>query len=107
MLRFLVRVIGLVILAGGFAALLVDGTRSIAASTLSLTRFGDLCLHFFPKAFPQLQLAVERNIHPLVWDPFLRGFFMIPAWIVLIALGLLLIWLASRRRASIGHSSRP
>ena len=37
MFRFLLRLIGLLLLAGAFAALVVDGTRSIAAGALALT----------------------------------------------------------------------
>lgn len=107
MLRIISRTIGLLLLAGGFAALIVDGTRSIAASALKLSSFGDLCGQIFPNSFPLLQPAVERNIHPLVWDPILRGFFLAPAWLVLIAFGLLLLWMAQRRRAMVGYSSRP
>jgi hypothetical protein len=107
MLRFLVRAFGLILLTGGFAAFIIDGTRSIAASSITMARFGDLCAYLFPKLLPQLQPAIERNLHPLLWDPVLRGFFLVPGWIVLSAFGLLLIWLARRRRGMIGHSSRP
>ena len=107
MLRFLVRALGLLLLAAGFAALIVDGTRSIAASSPSIARFGDLCSYLFPKLYPLLQPAIERNVHPLLWDPMLRGFFLVPGWIVLTAFGLLLIWMAKRRRISVGYSSRP
>ena len=107
MLRFLVRAFGLVLLTAGFAALIVDGTRSIAASAVSMSRFGDLCNYLFPKLFPLLQPAIERNVHPLLWDPLLRGFFLVPGWIVLVAFGLLLFWLAKRRRIGVGYSSRP
>lgn len=107
MLRIISRTIGLLLLAAGFAALIVDGTRSIAASALKLSHFGDLCGQIFPNAFPLLQPAVERNIHPLLWDPILRGFFLAPSWLVLMAFGLLLLWMAQRRRTAIGYSSRP
>lgn len=107
MLRFLARAFGLVLLAGGFAALIVDGTRSIAASAVVLSRFGDLCSAAFPTAFPLLQPAVERNLHPLLWDPVMKGLFLAPGWIVLTAFGLLFLWLARRRRTRIGFSSRP
>ncbi len=107
MLRLFARSLGLLLLAAGFAALIVDGTRSIAASGLILARFGELCAQLFPNAFPLLQPAVERNIHPLLWDPVLRGFFAAPTFVVLLAFGLILLWLAQRRRVSIGYSSRP
>jgi hypothetical protein len=107
MLRFLARSCGLVLLAAGFAALIIDGTRSIAASALMISPFGDMCAYLFPRLFPLLQPAVERNLHPLLWDPILKGFLMAPSWVVLPAFGFLLLWMAKRRRIAIGHSSRP
>ncbi len=107
MLRFFVRAFGLVLLTAGFAALIIDGTRSIAASSLSMARFGDVCVYLFPNVFPLLQPAIERNVHPLLWDPVLRGVFLMPGWIVLTGFGLLLFWMAKRRRVLIGFSSRP
>ncbi len=107
MLRFFVRALGLLLLAAGFAALIIDGTRSIAAGGLTMARFGDLCAYFLPRVYPLLQPAIERNVHPLLWDPVMMGFFLAPSWIVLTAFGLLLLWMAKRRSVTIGHSSRP
>ena len=107
MFRFLVRTIGLILLAAGFAALIIDGTRSIAASKLNVTVFGQTAHYAFPASFPMLQPAVERHIHPLLWDPFLLALFLTPTFIVLSVLGLLLIWLVRRRQITVGYSSRP
>lgn len=107
MFRFLIRTIGLILLAAGFAALIVDGTRSIAAAKLIVTPFGSTALYLFPASFPLLQPAVERHIHPLLWDPFLLALFLLPTFLVLAVLGLLLIWMVRRRQITIGYSSRP
>ncbi len=107
MIRFVLRVLGLLVLASGFAALVVDGTRSIAASSLKVISFGDLCLTLFPARFPLLQPMVERQIHPLLWDPALLAFFHLPNWLVLGMFGLFLLWLAQPKRLQIGYSSRP
>ncbi|MGE3246988.1 MAG: hypothetical protein AB7F96_16025 [Beijerinckiaceae bacterium] len=106
MFRFIIRTIGIILLAGGFAALIVDGTRSIAVSKVTVTTFGQTAAAVFPKAFPLLKPAVEQNIHPLLWDPFLRALFLLPAFLVVAVLGLLLIWLARRRRLAVGYSGR-
>ena len=94
-------------MAGGFAALIIDGTRSIAAASLNLTPFGTTAYYMFPKSFPLLQPAVERHLHPWVWDPFLLGLFLAPTFVVLPVLGLLLIWMVRRREVRVGYSSRP
>ena len=107
MIRFVLRILGLLVLASGFAALVVDGTRSIAASGLKVISFGELCATLFPVRFPLLQPMIERQIHPLLWDPVLLTFLRLPNWLVLGVLGLFLLWLAQPRRAQIGYSSRP
>jgi hypothetical protein len=98
MTRFLTRTVALLLLAAGFAALIVDGVRSIAASRIMVTAFGETAFRLFPHSFPKLQTAVEQKLHPVVWDPFLLSFFLTPAWIVLGFLALVLFWLARRRR---------
>ncbi len=105
MMRFLTRTVALLLVAAGFAALVVDGVRSIAASRLVVTAFGETAYRLFPHSFPMLQPVVEQRIHPVVWDPFLLSFFLTPTWIVLGFLGLLLFW-AARRRATIGFDPR-
>ena len=40
MLRLLIRFMGLALLAGGFVALVVDGTRSLAGGSLYVTTLG-------------------------------------------------------------------
>ncbi|MFZ9502548.1 MAG: hypothetical protein ACO27F_13370 [Beijerinckiaceae bacterium] len=99
MFGFLVRAIGVLFLAGGFAAFVIDGSRTIAASRLIVTSFGETCLQMFPRLFPLLQPAVERRLHPLVWDPFLLAVFLLPTAFVFAAFGLLLLWLARRRES--------
>jgi hypothetical protein len=99
MTRFLTRTVALLLLAAGFAALIVDGVRSIAASRIIVTAFGETAFRLFPHSFPKLQPAVEHKLHPVVWDPFLLSFFLTPAWIVLGFLALVLFWLARRRRS--------
>jgi hypothetical protein len=101
MTRFLTRTVALLLLAAGFAALVVDGVRSVAASKVVVTAFGETSYRLFPHSFPLLQPVVEQRLHPVLWDPFLLSFFLTPTWIVLGFLGLLLFWLA-RRRTVIG-----
>ena len=106
MLRILIKTIGLIFLAAGVAALVIDGTRSIAASALSITSFGQTAAYLFPKTYPLIKPAVEHNIHPVLWDPFLLALFLLPTFLVLAVLGLLLIWLMRRRKTNVGYTGR-
>jgi hypothetical protein len=106
MLRFVIRVVALFALAAGFAVLIIDGTRSIAANQIIWTRFGETCATFLPKQFPLIQPAIQR-LSPFLWDPVLKDFFILPTWLVLTVFGTILFWLARRRQPKIGYSSRP
>lgn len=106
MLRFLVRFAGLLLLAGGFAALIVDGTRSIAADAIVQTPLGETIHYLLPSKFDLIEPAVRR-LHPLLWDPVLLHLFQAPTWAILAISGLGLIYLARPRAPPIGFSSRP
>ena len=106
MIRFVIRAAALFALAAGFAVLIIDGTRSIAASGPLMTPFGETCAKFFPKQFALVQPMAER-LNSRLWDPVLRDFFALPAWLVLTLIGTILFWLARRRPPKIGYTSRP
>ena len=54
MLRFLLRALGLVALAGAFAAAVMDGARSIANNALSLAPTGAALARLAPARIAQL-----------------------------------------------------
>jgi hypothetical protein len=105
-LRFLVRVLGYLLVAGGFVALLTDGARSIANSALRFTPLGETALTFLGERFRQLQPAVERNIHPMLWDPVLVHVLQVPTAAAGLLLGLLLLWLGAAPKPVIGIVTR-
>ncbi len=89
-------------LAAGFAALVIDGTRSIAGSEPSLTPFSIL----FASKLPLMREAITRNIHPLLWDPVTTSLLRLPIWLVLAIAGLFLLWIARPRAPGVGYSTR-
>ena len=107
MIRFILRLIGVVLLAGGFAALVIDGTRSIAGNRLLWTPFEQTAQWLLPGKLPLLQAIVERDLHPLLWNPVLVTIFALPTFLVLGVLGLFFLLIARKRPRSIGFSSRP
>ena len=106
MLRLLFRFAGLLLLAGGFAAAVADGTRSIALGAFTQTAFGDIVKWLAPTKFDLIQPAVQR-LHPLFWNPVLEHIFAAPAWAVFGVCGLVVIYLGRPRAPQIGYSSRP
>jgi hypothetical protein len=106
LIRLLVRLLALAMLAGAFAAAVIDGARSIAASQLSITPMGVTVYWAFPGKLSLVQSTLER-IHPFLWDPILLDILLLPTWLVMSALGVGLFYLARRRPPPIGHSNRP
>lgn len=105
-LRFLVRMLGYLLVAGGFVALLTDGARSIANSVLRLTPLGETLLTFLGERFRQLQPAVERDLHPLLWDPILVNLLQVPTAAAGLLLGFVLLWLGAAPKQQIGIVTR-
>jgi hypothetical protein len=106
MIRFLLRVVSLLLLAAAFAAVVIDGTRSIAGGEVMLTSFGDACARVFPSKYPLLQPAVQSHFPAWVWNPVMVDLFRLPTWVVFAVVGLVLLRLARKPRAPIGYSSR-
>jgi hypothetical protein len=106
MIRFAVRLLGYMAVGGGFVALVLDGARSIANQAIAIMPLGEMGLRVLGERYLQIQPAVERNLHPLLWDPVLLNLTLLPSFAVVLALGFLLLWLGREPRATIGHVTR-
>jgi len=99
MIRFLFRFIGFWLLAGGFVALIVDGTRSIAASAPLFTSAGDAWFIIAPGSLERFEAAGRASL-PTVWNVVLVPLLSLPAFVVLVAVGLALLGLGRVRQRS-------
>ena len=106
MFRFLLRSIGLALVAAGFVALVIDGTRSIANNAVSFTPLGEVAFAVFKERYLLLQPAIERHVHPLLWDPVVLNLTLAPASLVALVLGAVLLWLGRRPKEPIGYLTR-
>lgn len=108
MLGFLSRLVGLWLVAGALVALVIDATKSIAASKLMLTPLGLAWSSLNMASLMSVQEFVQRTIEPTVgrwlWDPVIQWILLLPTWAVLGALGFLLTWLGRRRRPKIVYA---
>jgi len=95
--RFVFRFVGLILLAGAFAAAVIDGARSLAAQQVALTTTGRALDYALPNKFPLLQPFVEKKLSPLLWDPVLLSILSAPAFVDMAALGLCLFYLSRPR----------
>ena len=103
MLRLLIRFMGLALLAGGFVALVVDGTRSLAGGRLYVTTLGTALQALSPVAFQALRSEVLSRLPTFVWDPLLVIVLMTPVGVALCGLGAAFIVLSHKHHALVAY----
>ena len=67
MIRFALRLIGLLLLAGAFAAAVIDGARSLADQKIELSSMGTALAYAFPAKFALMHDYVVKKA-PMLWD---------------------------------------
>ncbi len=105
MIRLAFRIFGLVLLAAAFAALIVDGTRSIAASSFTVTSLGEALLWAMPSKIEGIKPQIQ-HLNAYLWDPVMVDLLGLPVWSLTGFLGFLAIAVAQRKPAQIGYSNR-
>ncbi len=105
MIRFFFRTIGFFLLAGAFAALVIDGTRSIAGGMLSWTPLGKTIAWLAPDKLAALKPSID-HFNRFLWDPLMVHLLLLPTWLVIGILGTLIMALTQKPRPKIGYSSR-
>ncbi len=105
MLRLLIRFLGLLLLAGGFAALIVDGTRSLAGDGLHVTPLSEGAADLFPAQMKAFRIALEEKA-PQIWASIVFALLLAPLSLTLTGLGGLLIALSRKRRRAIDYPLR-
>jgi hypothetical protein len=105
MIRFVFRFIGFWILAGGFIALVYDGTKSIAGNALSFTPLGQIWANIHTTSLQLLQPAIERHVAPWLWQSAIQPYFLEqPVWVVLLVLGAILMLIGRKKKPLIGYA---
>ena len=89
---------GLLLLAGAFAAAVMDGARSLADQQVTLTSMGVALGAKFPAKMAALPILLGK-LHPWLWDPIVLSILYVPAFIDLAVLGFLLMAITWRRAA--------
>lgn len=107
MIKGLFRIFAFLLLAAGFVAVVMDGARTMANGTLDYAKFGGTTFLLLGERFLLLQPAVERHLHPLLWDPVLLSLLVLPTSVVLLVLGFACYRIGRRSGSSIGHVMRP
>ncbi len=95
-IKFVVRVLGVWLLAAAFVAFVIDGTRSIANGALTTTPLGATMFAIDPSMLNTAQAAVQRYIAPWVWDPVIVWLLEAPTFLTMGLIGAALV-LAGRK----------
>jgi hypothetical protein len=96
-MRLIVRIIGTWLIGMAVILVVVDGTRSLAASALVTTSFGDTWTALLPDSLDQLRAFIDSRFFGPVLEPMLDAVLATPGFVVLGAPGVLLA-LAGRSR---------
>lgn len=97
MFSFLFRGIGFVLLAAAAMFAVIDGTKSIAASSLQLTSLGSTWKDTNPQSLLKIQQAVESTI-AVAWNPVMTTLLALPTSLVLALIAFLFLKLGKGRR---------
>lgn len=103
MIRGFFRLVGLLLLTGGFIFLVYDGARSVADGTVQWTRLGDFWNDIHQSSQQALRVWAEQTA-PWLWTNVIKLLLAQPTFAVLGVLGILLMLLFRPRKPLIGYA---
>jgi hypothetical protein len=103
MIRFVLRFIGLLLLALAFIFFVYDGTKSIADQRLYITRVAEVWATFHEQSLAQVRPVLE-GWAVWLWDPVARNVLDAPTCVVLVILGTIFVLLGRKKRPLIGYA---
>ena len=102
MIAFLSRFIGIWLIAGALVAVVVDGAKTIASTSLTVTPLGLTWFTLSPTSLMAAQGFVQQTVESYIghwlWDPLIQWILLLPTWAVLGAVGCTLAYLGRKRR---------
>ncbi|GLK54350.1 hypothetical protein JOD31_001517 [Methylopila capsulata] len=102
MIRFLIRLLGFLVLAAGFVALVVDGARAIASGVVTLTSLEASWATLAPESLAGAKAAAGGSAAASIAEPVVTFLLSAPTFAVLVALGVALMLLGRRPRRLVG-----
>ncbi len=97
MFAFLMRFFGYWMLAAAIVALVIDGAKTIAESTLTITPLGQTWFELNAGSLILSQAAIERHVHPFLWDPVIQYLLTLPTWSVAGMIGVAMLLIGRRK----------
>ncbi len=94
----LLRILGLWLVLAATVALVVDGTKSMAGGgEFVVTELGEQWRTFNPQSLQNTKVMIERDVHPMLWNPVITSILATPTWVVLGLLGIFVFWIGRKR----------
>jgi hypothetical protein len=103
MIRFVLRFIGLLLLAAAFIFLVYDGTKSIANQQFAYMKVSEVWAIVDQNSLNLVQDWFKARA-TWAWEPYIRTLFELPTWIVLGLLAVILILLGRKKKPLIGYA---
>ena len=103
MIRFLLRFIGLCLLATAFVFFVYDGTKSIANHDFVYTKVGDVWAIIDQNSLNLVQDWLKQKA-AWAWDPYMQKAFDLPTWLMLAIVATILILLGRKKKPLIGYA---
>jgi hypothetical protein len=103
MIRFLLRLVGLLSLALAFIFLVYDGTKSIADQRWYITKVAEVWASIHETSLAQLKPTLE-GLAPWLWDPVAGHILNAPTSLALLIIGTILVLFGRKPRPLIGYA---
>jgi len=103
MIRFLLRFLGLLMLATAFVFFVYDGTKSIANHQLAYVHVSELWADIDQHSLNAVQDWIRQKAL-WMWDPYAQVFFDLPTWVVMAVLATILVMLGRKKKKLIGYA---
>ena len=103
MIRGFFRLVGLLLLAGGFIFVVYDGARLVADQNLRFTRFGQFWNDIHQTSQQAFRTWVEGNV-PWLWNSVFKVVLDQPVFAVMGVIGIVLMILFRPSKPLIGYS---
>jgi hypothetical protein len=100
-MRLVLRLLGTWLVGIALILLIIDGTRSLAASALVMTPLGDTWLSLHPQSLADVRAFLASRFFGPVLETVVTAILTLPGWLVLGVPGAFIAWLGRTRRARV------
>ncbi len=98
MLKTIIKLTGIIALAMTVITAILDLTRSIANSAVTITPLGLEWFNFHLPSLNGFQVGVQRKLGmPWLWESVIQNILLAPSWLVFGAMAIIFLWFGRRK----------